>query len=63
MLTHMVLLAVVMNIIIVNKPIIFFMNYDYKNEILLYIIEMCSGITRGRVLSRGRYAQRFQKLI
>ena len=29
----------------------------------LYIIQICSGITRGRVLNEELYAQRLQKLI
>ena len=30
---------------------------------MCYIIQLCSGITHGRVLNGEPYAQRFQKLI
>ena len=35
----------------------------YMQSLMFHIIEMCSGITHGRVLNDELYAQRFQKLI
>ena len=36
----------------------------YKKEVnIKHIIQICSGITRGRVLNGELYAQRLQKLI